>query len=293
MNLSRRHVLQGLLAFSGFSTALMGGCTSSPSSNSTSRLIVGVVNYEAGEQSLDAYQPFQTYLAEQIQGVVELEPVFNELKAIEQIQRQIWSLVFAPPGLAAIAIAETQYVPLFPLQGPNIVRSVIVVQEESAIASLGDLANQNIALGTPGSATGYYLPLYDLYGLTLQAIRFAPTPRTTLEWLAADEVVAGALSEADYQTYRNDFDTTFRVLHTSRGIPPGAVLLGPTVERNLQNIIEQAMSSAPSNIATDAGYVANAPLPDYEPLIELMAKVRPLEATVKQTPAVLTLESQS
>lgn len=271
----------------------MGGCGSSSSTGSTSRLIVGIVNYEAGAQSLDAYQPFQSYLAEQIQGLVELEPVFNELKALEQIQRQIWSLVFAPPGLAAIAIAETQYLPLFPLQGPNMLRSVIVVREESAIASLGDLANQTIALGTPGSATGYYLPLYDLYGLTLQAIRFAPTPKTVLEWLAAEEVVAGALSEDDYQTYRNEFDAAFRVLHTSRSIPPGAVLLGPTVERNLQNAIEQAMQSAPSNIATDAGYVPNAPVPNYESLIELMAKVRPLEANVKQSPAILTLESQT
>ncbi|MBE9099601.1 phosphate/phosphite/phosphonate ABC transporter substrate-binding protein [Vacuolonema iberomarrocanum] len=293
MNLSRRHFMQGLLAVSGFSTTLMGGCASSSSPGSTSRLIVGIVNYEAGEQSLEAYQPFQTYLAEQTQGVVELEPVFNELKALEQIQRQIWSLVFAPPGLAAIAIAETQYAPLFPLQGPNVVRSVIVVRQESAIASLGDLANQTIALGTPGSVTGYYLPLYDLYGLTLEEIRFAPTPRTVLEWLAANEVVAGALSEDDYQTYRSEFGNAFRVLHTSRGVAPGAVLIAPTVERNLQNVIEQAMASAPSNIATDAGYIANAPLPDYAPLIELLAKVRPLEANVKQTPAILTLEPQT
>jgi len=290
MNLPRRHFLRGLLALSGFSGALMGGCVSSSSSGSTPRLIVGIVNYKAGDQSDNAYQPFQTYLAEQIRGIVELEPVFNELKALEQIQRQIWSLVFAPPGLAAIAMTETQYVPLFPLQGPNAVRSVIVVQEESAIATLGDLANSIIALGAPGSATGYYLPLYDLYGLTLQEIRFAPTPRTVLEWLATGAIVAGALSEDDYQTYRNDFDASFRVLHTSRGIPPGAVLLGPTVERNLQNAIEQAMQSAPAIIATDAGYVPNAPIPNYDSLIELIAKVRPLEANVKQTPAILTWE---
>jgi phosphonate transport system substrate-binding protein len=252
---------------------------------------VGLVSYDAGAASVEKYDPFRRYLEEALTTTVELEPVFNEIRAVEQIQAQAWDLVFAPAGLAAIAMNDAQYVPLFPLQGNPRQRSVLVVKASAAATELPDLANQTIALGEAGSATGYYLPLYDLYGLTLQAIQFAPTPRAVLELVANDDVIAGALAEEDFQQYRNEFsDISFRVLHESRVITPGAVLLSPTIERNQQRLIEDAMKAAPANIASDAGYVSNAPIPDFTQLIQLVEKVRPLEARIREQPAVLTLE---
>ena len=44
-----------------------------------------------------------------------------------------------------------------------------------------DLNGQAVALGQPGSATGYYFPLLNLYGLTLSKIRLAPTPKQALQ----------------------------------------------------------------------------------------------------------------
>ena len=77
------------------------------------RLTVGVVSYDAGARSVEKYEGFKDYLAEQADTIVELEPSFNELRAVEQIQRQAWSIVFAPPGLAAIAIGTEHYIPIF------------------------------------------------------------------------------------------------------------------------------------------------------------------------------------
>jgi phosphonate transport system substrate-binding protein len=71
-------------------------------------------------------------------------------------------MVFAPPGLAAIAISQEQYFPLFPLEGIENVRSAIVVREDSSIKTLAELQDKAIAFGQPGSATGYYLPIYNL-----------------------------------------------------------------------------------------------------------------------------------
>lgn len=284
----RRHFLPHALA--SLTITLLWGCGSEPS-DPLGKLTIGIVSYDTATQSVDQYQPFKEYLAQQTRTVVELEPAYNELQAVEQILRQdVWSLVFAPPGLAAIAIDEGQYVPVFPMQGSANARSVMVVLEDSPIEDLGDLAGEAIALGEPGSATGYYLPLYDLYGLTLAEVQFAPTPATILEWVSNGSVTAGALSEENYQEFRNDFDARFRVLHTSRPIPQGVVLVGSTVERNQQQVIEEAMRSAPSNIISDAGYLPTAPLPDYSQFIQLIEKVRPLEDQVKQTPAVLTIE---
>lgn len=288
--------LRRFLSLVGLGLLLCGlliliGCGDRDAAAPPTRLTIGLVDYDAGTASIEKYQRFQAYLAERLQAVIELDPAFNELRAVEQVKAGNWSLVFAPAGLAAIALAEAQYTALFPLQGAPNLRSVLVVRNDSRAKTLGDLANQVIALGEPGSATGYYLPLYDLYGLTLQEIRFAPTPQTVLQWLQAGSVSAGALSEDDFQAYRGEFQgTAFRVLHQSRVIPPGAVLLSPKVELNQQRLIEQAMKEAPANISSDASYIANASLPNFEPLIELVEKVRPLEANVRQKPAVLTLE---
>ena len=286
-----RRLITSLFVLLGVLGASAYGCSLSTPPGPPNRLIVGVISYDNIGGSVEKYERFRQHLAHQTQSVVELEPVFNELRAVEQIQRNIWSIVFAPSGLAAIAIAEAQYIPIMPLQGANNLRSVTVVRDDSSFESLKDLSNEVIALGEPGSAVGYYLPLYDLYGLTLTQIRFAPTPRTTLEWLSEGVIAAGALAEEDYQRYRNDFSPTkFRVLHQSRIVPSGAVLIGPTVERNQQQLIEMALREASSDITFDAGYIPNSPPPRFDQLIQLVEKVRPLEARVHEQPAVLTME---
>lgn len=286
---SRRLLLTQMLLLVGLS---LSGCDRSQSI--PGRLTIGVVSYEAGARSIEQYAPLREYLAQKTNTVVEIDPAFNELRAVEQIQRRAWSIVFAPPGLAAIAIAKAQYIPIFRMEGLFNLRSVLVVREDSSILNLADLNNKVVALGEPGSAAGYYLPLYDLYGLTLAEVRFAPTPKTTLAWLSQGIVAAGALSEDDFQRYRYEFSQTkFRVLHTSRFVPTGAVLLGPTVERNQEQQIRAAMREAPSSIAGDTGYIPNAKLPNYQQFIQIVEKVRPLEARLRETPVVLTLDNNT
>jgi phosphonate transport system substrate-binding protein len=265
----------------------IGGC-SSPNCPQ-GRLSIGIVSYDRGVRSVEQYESFKEYLAKQTCSYVELEPVFNEFNAIEQVKRKNWSLVFAPPGLAAIAINQEQYSPIFPLQTLPNERSVIVVKEDSNIQKIFDLTNKTFALGTPGSAAGYYLPLYDLYGLTLAEIRFAPTPKTILQWLSENQVDGGALSEDEFLRYRKEFRSNqFRILHKTRFIPAGVVLLSPTVERKQEQQIIAAMKQANSSIVGDAGYLPDAKIPDYKQFIIFVNKVKPLEAKLKEKPVVLT-----
>lgn len=287
---SRRLLLAQLFLLGGL---LLTGCF--PIQTTTiGRLTVGVVSYDTGSRSLEKYQRFKDYLEQQTNSIVELEPVYNELNAQEKIQRQVWSVVFAPPGLAAIAIAQKQYIPLFPMQGVSNLHSNIAVREDSPIKTLADMRGKVIALGEPGSAAGYYLPLYYLYGLTLAEVRFAPTPKTVLEWISSGTVDAGALSEDEFERLQGEFSQTqFRIAHTSRGIPTGAVLLAPNVEPKQQERIKTAMSQAASDIAGDAGYIPNAKAPNYEELIKIVEKVKPIEARVRKKPAVLTLDNST
>lgn len=293
---SRRLLLAQLLLLLGL---FLSGCVNAErlvarlryKSTLPEKLTVGVVSYEAGERSVEQYGRFKDYLAGQTNTVVEIEPSFNELRALDRVQFRTWSIVFAPPGLAAVAIATEEYIPIFRMEGVYNLHSVLVVREDSPIRSLADLANKVVALGERGSATGYYMPLYDLYGLTLAEVRFAPTPKTVLAWLSQGTVAAGALSEDEFQRYQHEFNQTkFRILNTSRALPPGVVLLGPTVDRNQEQQIKAAMSEASSSITDDAGYIPNAQLPNYEQLIQIVEKVRPLENRLRKKPVVLTDE---
>ena len=256
------------------------------------KLTIGVVSYGEGTISINKYERLQQYLAQKTNSIVDLEPAYNELQAVEQIQRKNWSIVFAPPGLAAIALERELYDPIFPLQKfSNLERSVIVVKANSNIDSLADLSNQTIALGERGSAAGYYLPLYDLYGLTLAEARFAATPKQALQWVSEGEVQAGALAEQEYELYRREFaNSKFRIIHKSRWIPAGVVLLSPKIEYSQQEHIKTVMMEAPSDIIADAGYVPSNQIPDYQEFIKLVEKVKPLEPQVRQTPAVLIIK---
>ncbi len=276
--LSRRIFLLQLLF-------LLGACQTAET-HKRGKLSLGVVSYGESDRSIEQYSPLVDYLSAQLKTLIELEPAFNEVKAIEQIRRRAWSLVFAPPGLAAIAISTAQYLPLFSLEGVNNSRSLILLRQDSPIKKLADLSGKVIALGQPGSATGYYLPLYNLYGLTLADVRFAPTPKTILEWIEKKQVTAGALSLAEFERYRSDFETKFRILHSDR-VPPGAILVGPMVERNQQEQIRKALKSASPSMSVAAGYLPNAEIPDYKSFIKVVQRVNSIAKQIQKKPAPL------
>jgi phosphonate transport system substrate-binding protein len=168
-------------------------------------------------------------------------------------------------------------------------RSVIVVRQDSSATQIKDLSGKVIALGQPGSATGYYFPLFNLYGLTLAEIKFADTPATVMQWLADKTVEAGAVSQSEFNRYRTNFPgQTFRILYTdSHDVPSGAVLLNPNLEARLQSQIQQAMGQVSPAIASSAGYLREVPVPNYGYMIEVMDRISPITDRVKQTPAVL------
>lgn len=287
---ARRFVRCGFLIL----IVLLGNSCNSSNTVPT-KVTLGVVSYGEEDISLDKYERFKNYIASQTKSIVELEPAYNEIQAIEQIRRKQWDIVFAPPGLAAIAIDKQLYEPLFSMgEVNNRQRSLIVVRDDSPIQKIPDLANKTIALGQIGSAAGYYVPLYDLYGLTVNEIRFAPTPKTVFQWLNEGSIDAGALSEKNFEIYKRQFsETKFRIIHTSRWIPPGVVLLSPNIERNREREIRAIMSQAPANITSDAGYIPSVKVSEYKQFIQLIKKVKPLEARTKETPAILLLKSNN
>jgi phosphonate transport system substrate-binding protein len=252
-------------------------------------LTVGVINYSDGEEIINQYAQFNSYLGEKMKAYIQLEPAFNENQAIARLKEGSWSIAFTPPGLTALAISRYQYTPLFPLVGETNLRSIIVVGKDSPLSDLKMLEGQTLVLGQPGSATGYYLPLYNLYGLTLAEILFAPTPKTVLEWVDQGKASAGAVSVAELDLHASEFNSSqFRILFKDpHSIPPGVVLVGPSVERKNQEYIRRVLNEFPSSLAQDVGYVPNGTVPDYGYMIEVVERVKAIASQLQNKPVRL------
>lgn len=267
MSISRRWFL---------SLMLLSACGVKSSAPRGQSLLVGTVSYEDGSKSLAQYDRFKRYLSEKTQSLVQVEPTLNEGRAIAQIRSQEWSLVFAPPGLSAIAISQYQYAPLFPLFGIQNLRSVLVVQQDSPIQGINGIAGKTVALGKPGSATGYYLPIFNLYGLTLSELIFPPTPKAVLDAVAQGQAEVGAVSMEEFNAYKSQANPmNLRILFTDpHRIPPGALLISSKLDRNNQESIRKMLKEMPSVIAEEAGFVTNASVPDYQYMISVVERVR-------------------
>ena len=278
LSLSRRLFL--------FQSTLLAISACKAAQKASKPLLIGVINYDQDEQNTNLYTSFNRYLGSVLKAHIEIEPTFNERKALERIKSQAWSLVFAPPGVAAIAIDDFQYIPIFPLQEDvTNLRSIFIVDNNSPIRELSQLEGKTVALGQVGSTTGYYFPIYNLYGLTLAEVLLAPTPKTILEWIAQKKVTAGALSTKEFNLYRPQFSQSeFRVLYTdSHPVPPGSILLAPTVDRTYQNRIIEVMKNAPPDVVQQAGYIPNASVPNYEYMISVVQRVRAIATDLNIT----------
>ncbi len=279
--LSRRYLFLHLL--------LLSACVANKKSIFPRELKVGVISYEEGEQTLKRFANFQNYLGEKTGAIIQVEPVYNENLAVERIQRNQWSLVFAPPGLAAMAIAHYQYLALLPLKEDDKSQSILIVRKDSPFEKLKNLQNQIVALGEPGSATGYYFPLYNLYGLTLAKILFAPTPKTVVEWVVQGKAGVGALSQKEFDLYSSQsLVTELRVLFSDpQTVPPAAVLIAPTIQRNDQDIIRQYLQQASTTLIQEIGYLPNDPAPDYRYMIAVVERVNRIASKLNSKPVIL------
>ncbi len=281
--LSRRiFILEMLLA--------IASCTAEETLfNQSLQLVIGIISYGQEKQTVEKLSGFRKYLSDQLRAIIQIEPAFNERIAIERMKRYSWSLVFATPGLAAMAISNYEYSAIFPLQLNTSSRSIIIVRQDSTFKKLQDLQGKTIALGQQGSATSYYIPLYNLHGLTLASILFSSTPKLSLEWVRIGKVDAAAISLSDFNFYKSKFNSSvFRILFTDyHPVPPGAVLISPKIERKRVDMIRDRMKNAPLPLVREIKYIPSASPPDYQYMIRVVKRVAAIAQNLDSKPVRL------
>jgi phosphonate transport system substrate-binding protein len=245
------------------------------------QLTIGTLTYGSGNQRISQYDGIKQYLSEKLQSLVQIEPTFNENKALERIKARAWSLVFAPPGLAAIAMSQYRYTPLIPLDGNSNLNSILVVKKDSLDRDLKSLAGKKLAIGQPGSATGYYFPIYNFYGLTLAELIPSVTPKDVLAAVAQGRADVGALSLQEFNTYKTEVpQTEFRIVFIDRHkVPAGAILVSPDLELKLQDSIHQILQKTPPLIARKAGFIPQGTVPEYKYMVSVVDRVRSILPT--------------
>ena len=269
----------------------LAACSTQSRSSSRQQFVLGTVSYGSGERMIAQYDRLTRYLEEKLQAVVQFEPAYNERKALERLKSQAWSIVFAPPGLAAIALTKHRYLPVAPLAGVSSLRSVLVVQKNSPYQTLRSLAGKTLAIGQPGSAVGYYFPIFNLYGLTLASLAIPGSPKAILEVIAQGKADVGAVSLEEFYTYKTQVSQAeFRILFTDvHAVPPGLVLISPNVERTVQESIQKVLNDLPSVVSQEAGFVPTGTIPDYTYMISVVERVRAIfPAETHEGAALLT-----
>jgi phosphonate transport system substrate-binding protein len=268
---------------------MIAACSAEEKSTKQIELVIGIVNSDDSTQTLSKFARFKEYLGNKTHKVIQLEPTFSETIAIERIQSQSWSLVFAPPGLAALANTLYKYELLFSL-GINVnSRACLVVRSDSKLRDLKDLQGKTVALLSPGSATGYYVPLYHLLGLTLKEVLFASTHKEILQLVADKKADAGAVSLEKFNLYQNQpSNVNFRILFSDKeNLPPGTVLISSSIENNNQDLIEKYMREASPTLVQEVGYIPDGDVPNYKYMNSVIERVAPFTARLKSKPVRL------
>jgi serine/threonine protein kinase len=250
-------------------TSSSGTSSADPSSTNPSR-----PNLKVAYNDLSNY--FKTELQERFGKDVSVKlHIVNtsEGQSLEEakqaIKSQKWELAFtAAPMLSAAAVANNYKFAARMSPTRTQSESVLFVRKDSPIQSLDDLtSDKKIALADFNSAQGFYMPVYDLFGKTLN-VDMNNTPRESMEKVRSGQVDVGA------SVYISSLKkaTDLRVLHVSRAIPLAGVYIAPNLTSQDQKLVADLLLAAPPSIQENARYKAGNAL-DYTEFLKVVRRV--------------------
>ncbi len=205
---------------------------------------------------------------------VELEPLDSPERARMKLAARKWDAAFLPPGLTAFALrAELGYTPLRPLGLRQSSLSAVLVGEGSRLRHLSDLNGAKVGLLPRGSLGGFYLPLYNMHGLSLGRVSFALDYASLLAMLKRGEVDAIAWDES----MPDPGPAVRRLQVDGHAIPLGSLVLSSALAKADYLPFLKTLDDAAAQMPESIGYSASG-LPQQQKLQPLKAIVDNVES---------------
>ena len=204
---------------------------------------------------------------------VQLEPVLSPEQARLRLQSGDWDLAFLPPGLTALALEQGgSYGLVRQLGRSSNAKSQMLVRVDSGFETRGDLRGRRLGLLPRGSLTGFYLPLFNLYGLRFSEVHYALSYAELLAMLTNGEVDVIAWDGS------LPIDSTrLKVLHEdSHVIPLGALALSQSLLQSDHQPFLRQLDENVTQLPPSLGY-ASGVIPEPYALQELRAIVTAVE----------------
>jgi phosphonate transport system substrate-binding protein len=218
-----------------------------------------------------------------------------------------WQLTFALSPLVTAQALDCGQKPLYQLLGSRSYQAAYFVRGNGTLTNikgskqeiLRQLEGKTLALNQVGSASGFYVPLYELYGRKFKKIALLGNYDTIKAKVQSGEFDVGV---APLTTITGDVDfpqNTFRVLTTSFDIPEGALLmdskLDPVLSEKLIEILKSkdvySKVKAPDQknrvLTNYLLYDPSAPLPSYELFKPIKSKIDAIGDCYKRIPAIV------
>ncbi len=220
----------------------------------TDPLVVGIMTDPAPYGDLVDY--LQTELSDELGYDVDVQLDGDSEIAYQAARSQLtsltWDLAFAYSPMNGVTASDNGYewiAQMFP-QFPPYYQSVFFVRDDSPIQSLDDITETTtVAIGQLGSASKFFMPLYDLYGKTVTLSTDHARSQEILDLVAAGTADVGAVAVSDLEDA-----TGFRVIQTSRDIPGSGVYLSPRLSEDVKAVITNALETAPESLQEAANY---------------------------------------
>jgi ABC-type phosphate/phosphonate transport system substrate-binding protein len=252
------------LVIIGIGIKSWGYLTKTKISNST--ITVGILTSPADYRELGDYlrkelvpaNYFDYLQGKQVGIIIEGDKSLSYQEVKKRLADKKWDIVFARSPMIARFSQKQSYsylAGMFP--GSATYKSGIFVKVNSPIRSIDDIkSNTVVALGDFNSASGFYMPAYDLYGKTFSAkIARGESP---ISMVAQGKAEVGAAAIGDKLKSNN---SEFRIIHTSRNIPGSGVYLSPQFTSQHQQI-KQVLLAASKSITKKVNY-GDVPEPNY------------------------------
>ncbi|MBD2489670.1 phosphate/phosphite/phosphonate ABC transporter substrate-binding protein [Aulosira sp. FACHB-615] len=201
------------------------------------------------------YETLADYLKKQLGNNILITIDGDENISFQEAKTRIatkqWDIAFTLSPMITVAAKDNGYTfaaQMFP-NSSLYYQSALFVRSDSSIKSIEDLkSSTKIALGDFNSASSFYMPVYDLYGKTLN-LNMGLRSHVIREMVKNRKVDIGA---GAYSTVKNDPD--IRIIHQSRNIPGAGVYLSPNLPLSDREIIATTLLKAPIDIQKDANF---------------------------------------